>query len=167
MSIWKTKSTRFMNWNQSQWRHGENKFSRQTIYLSDHYGMIVPPHVVNDTYPGVHTRGNCSGRKNNDRYCRAISRRSSVLVSSRGKRHRWKEFAHICSLLSQTDGRGGMLCDIWTSPLGFAPGPIWDRAYQVFVVRISCATVYMNLALRTLTVIRMWWIWTLVRHTRP
>lgn len=28
----------------------------QEINLSDHYGMIVPPNVVNDTYPSIHTR---------------------------------------------------------------------------------------------------------------
>lgn len=92
----------------------------QEINLSDYYGMIVPPNVVNGTYPSIYTRGDCGGRKNSNGYCRSISCRSSVLISSCGKRHRWKKFAHVDHLDNQANGRGYILCDIWISPLGLA-----------------------------------------------
>lgn len=102
----------------------------QEINLSDHYGMIVPPKLVNDTYPSIHTRSDCGGRQDSNRYCRSISGRSSVLISSRGRRHRWKKFTHVCHLDNQADGRGYILCDIRISPLGLAQNS------QDFVPRI-------------------------------
>lgn len=129
----------------------------QEINLSDHYGMIVPPKLVNDTYPSIHTRRDCGGRQNSNRYCRSISGRSSVLISSRGRRHRWKKFTHFCHLDNQADGRGYIFFVIYEFRL-------WGSPRTVKILSPEYLTYF---ALRIFSAMRMWWTWALVRHTRP